>query len=72
MVILLVFMYLFFGFLGSYVRNRGGSEVDVFKFGFVEETRKGTLLKKGSLDPPKTFGARDYEADWWRTPTEIK
>ena len=35
-----------------------------FKLGFVEETRKGTLLKKGSLDPPKTFGAGDHEADW--------
>ena len=45
------------------------------KFGFVGEMRgmrQGELLKKFPLEPLKTFGAGDHEAEWWRTLTEVK
>ena len=33
----------------------------------------GNFLEKVSPGPPsKTFGAGDYVAEWWRTPTEVK
>ena len=31
---------------------------------------RGTF-EKVPLGTPKAFGARDYEADWWRMPTEV-